>query len=61
MQKPRPGIDEEDDTAFGGLAPRSGPRTEVHYARYGGAGKWVAAIVAAVVVLLILLYITDRL
>ncbi|MDM0105646.1 hypothetical protein QTH97_11925 [Variovorax sp. J22R24] len=60
MQKPRPGSNEEDDTAFGGLAPRSGPRTEVRPTRNGTAGKWVAAIVAVVVVLLIVLYVGNR-
>ena len=28
MPRPSPDSDEEDDTAFGGLAPRSGPQAE---------------------------------
>jgi hypothetical protein len=62
MQKPRPGLDEEDDTAFGGLAPRSGPAGgKVAQPRRAGTRKWAAIAIAAVVVLLILLYVTGRL
>jgi hypothetical protein len=61
MPKPRPGPDEEDDTAFGGLAPRSGPRIPGRARRRGGTGKWVAAVIVAILILLVLHYVTGRL
>ena len=61
MQRPRNPDDDEDDTAFGGLAPRSGPGPQARPERRSGAGKWVVAIVVVMIILLLLLYMTDRL
>jgi hypothetical protein len=61
MQRPRNPDDDEDDTAFGGLAPRSGPGPRDRPKRRGGAGRWLAAVVAVILVLLLLLYFTGRL
>ena len=61
MQRPRNPDDDEDDTAFGGLAPRSGPGPKARPKRRGGTGKWLVAIVVVMVILLIFLYITGRL
>ncbi len=59
MQRPRNPDDDEDDTAFGGLAPRSGPGPHDRPRRGSGAGKWLVAIVAAMIILLLLLYISG--
>jgi hypothetical protein len=61
MQRPRNPDDDEDDTAFGGLAPRSGPGPQDRPKRRSGAGKWLAAIVVVMIILLLLLFITGRL
>jgi hypothetical protein len=61
MQRPRNPDDDEDDTAFGGLAPRSGPGPKARPERRGSAGKWLVAIVVVMIILLIFLYITGRL
>jgi len=54
MQQPRPDPgDDESDTAFGGLAPRSGPGGETH--RWRRSGWLLAAAVIAVIVLVALL------
>ncbi|MGJ7510947.1 hypothetical protein [Variovorax sp. GT1P44] len=62
MQRPRNPDDDEDDTAFGGLAPRGGPgRGKIAEPARTGRGKWVALAAVAVVVVLMLLYVTGRL
>ena len=62
MQRPRSPDDDEDDTAFGGLAPRSGPgRGKIAEPRRTGTGKWLLIAGVAVLVVLMLLYVTGRL
>ena len=62
MQKPQLGLDEEDDTAFGGLAPRSGPGTDkTAEPPRTSTVKWLAVAGAAILILLVLLSITGRL
>lgn len=62
MPRPRNPDDDEDDTAFGGLAPRSGPgRSKIAEPRRSGSAKWLAIAGVALLVVLVLLYVTGRL
>ncbi len=56
MQKPPSDPDEEDDTAFGGLAPRSGPVADPQDGRRGRGRKWLVW-GGLLAVLLVLLYV----
>ena len=56
MQKPPLDPDEKDDTAFGGLAPRSGPVADPEAARRGRRRKWLLWGSLVVVLLLVVLY-----
>jgi hypothetical protein len=58
MQEPRPDSDDESDTAFGGLAPRSGPGGETRGRRRAGA--WLVAAAVIVVIVLVALLVGAR-
>ena len=58
MQQPRPDPDDESDTAFGGLAPRSGPGGEAKGRRR--AVRWFAAVAVVVLVLLVAFLVGGR-
>jgi len=55
MPRPSPESDEEDDTAFGGLAPRSGPQAAPRARRPRRWAVWAA--VAAGLLLCLLVYL----
>jgi hypothetical protein len=55
MPRPSPDSDEDDDTAFGGLAPRSGPLAEPRAPRPRRWGVWAAVAVGLLLCLLIYL------
>ncbi|MDM0069023.1 hypothetical protein [Variovorax sp. J31P207] len=57
MPRPSPDSDEEDDTAFGGLAPRSGPQAEPRARKPPRWGRW--AVVAGLLLLCLLLYLAG--
>ena len=52
MPRPSPDGDEEEDTAFGGLAPRSGPQAEPTAHKPHRWGLWVGVAVALLLGLL---------
>ena len=56
MPKPSSDSDDEDDTAFGGLAPRSGPLPEPATRKPGRWG-WVIGLVLGLVLLALLLWL----
>ncbi len=61
MQKPPSGPDEdEDDTAFGGLAPRAGPGSERRSPVRGHGARWLALAGLAAVLVLLWLYYGGR-
>ncbi|MDM0081079.1 hypothetical protein QTI17_10790 [Variovorax sp. J31P179] len=58
MPRPSPDSDEEDDTAFGGLAPRSGPQAEPRERKPPRWGRW-AGVAAGLLLLCLLLYLAG--
>ncbi|MDM0034148.1 hypothetical protein QTI33_18590 [Variovorax sp. J22P271] len=58
MPRPSKDSDEEDDTAFGGLAPRSGPQAEPLARKPSRWGRW-AAVAAGLLLLCLLLYLAG--
>jgi hypothetical protein len=57
MPRPSPDSDEEDDTAFGGLAPRSGPQAEPRTRRPRRWGAWAGGAVGLLLLLCLLIYL----
>jgi type VI protein secretion system component VasF len=55
MPRPSPDSDEDDDTAFGGLAPRSGPPAAPRARRPRRWAVWTAVAVGLLLCLLIYL------
>ncbi|MDN8614127.1 hypothetical protein [Variovorax ginsengisoli] len=58
MPRPSPDSDEEDDTAFGGLAPRSGPQAGPRARKPSRWARW-AGVAAGLLLLCLLLYLAG--
>jgi len=58
MPRPSPDSDEDDDTAFGGLAPRSGPQVKPRARKPPRWGLWAGGAVG-LLLLCLLLYLAG--